>query len=175
MIVLYYQVFKAIRSRTQRSKLISIRNQAQNYTKYHKTPRQTCTVSKNENFLHKNYVPENMTYLTVFNPQTFDCPSSGIGSYADTSRITNLSFCTENHYANTVNDVMDQNEDKSDSPVASSNHSPSSSSRTVVDLPDLKEFNKSHPTLTIVNSECIVNSFESPLKSPDHCQELQGT
>ncbi|CAH8834116.1 unnamed protein product [Trichobilharzia szidati] len=175
MIVLYYQVFKAIRSRTKRSELISIRNQAQSYVKHHKGTNHRSIVETSDKLIHPSSAPETMTYLTVINPQAFDCQSSGIGSYADSSRITNLSFCTENHHTTTENDVNDVIQaDKVDSTIASSNASPSSSTKIGMDLPESEEINnnngntnKPQSTLIIVNSDCVANSCDLHTPSTD--------
>ncbi|VDP55317.1 unnamed protein product [Schistosoma curassoni] len=157
MIVLYYQVFKAIQLRTKRSKLISIRNQVQNYAKRCETMNQTSVISIKVKEVNICDSLENVTYLTAINPQVCDCQSSGIETYID----SNVSYCTESHNAYKANDINDQYlTDINGTSNLSSNCSPITYSETITNSVEPNETNKLQPTPISTNAECFQNSFE---------------
>ncbi|CAH8464208.1 unnamed protein product [Schistosoma guineensis] len=163
MIVLYYQVFKAIQLRTKRSKLISIRNQVQNYAKRCETMNQTSVISIKDKEVNICDSLENVTYLTAINPQVCDCQSSGIETYID----SNVSYCTENHNAYKANDINDQYlTDINGTSNLSSNCSPITYSETITNSVEPNETNKLQPTPISTNAECFQNSFEPQIPPP---------
>ncbi|CAH8456247.1 unnamed protein product [Schistosoma bovis] len=163
MIVLYYQVFKAIQLRTKRSKLISIRNQVQNYAKRCETMNQTSVISIKDKEVNICDSLENVTYLTAINPQVCDCQSSGIETYID----SNVSYCTENHNAYKPNDINDQYlTDINGTSNLSSNCSPITYSETITNSVEPNETNKLQPTPISTNAECFQNSFEPQIPPP---------
>ncbi|CAH8461992.1 unnamed protein product [Schistosoma rodhaini] len=167
MIVLYYQVFKAIKLRTKRSKLISIRNQVQNYAKRWETVNQTSVIPIKDKEVNIFSSLENITYLTAFNPQVCNCQSSGIGTYIDSSHITNVSYCTENHHSYKANDINDQYlTDINGTSNLSSNCSPNIYSETISNSVEPSETNKLQPTLILTDAECLKNYFESEIPLP---------
>ncbi|CAH8447020.1 unnamed protein product [Schistosoma turkestanicum] len=166
MIVLYYQVFKAIQSRTKRSKLISIRNQVKNYAKHYKTMNQTTVKPIEDKEVNICNSLEDMTYLTAINPQVCDCHSSGIDTYIDSSHITNVSYCTENHRTYKTNDMNDQYSADINGTSNLSNYCcPINYSETIPSSLESNETNQLQPTLILINSECIKNPYEPQIPS----------
>ncbi|KAK4473995.1 hypothetical protein MN116_003312 [Schistosoma mekongi] len=177
MIVLYYQVFKAIQLRTKRSKLISIRHQVQKCVKRHKTPNRTTVVQIDDKEVNACNSLEKMTYLTATDQQVCDCQSSGIGSYVDSKQVTNVSYCTENHHTYTVNGLNDQcSTEIFDASEISSNRSYNIYSKTLTLPHESKETNPLQPsTLTLINTEYVKHSCESHISPLNSTQAYTQT
>ncbi|KAH8851771.1 Dopamine D2-like receptor [Schistosoma japonicum] len=177
MIVLYYQVFKAIRLRTKRSKLISIRHQVQKCVKRHKTPNRTSVVQIDDKEVNACNSLEKMTYLTTTDQQVCDCQSSGIGSYVDSKHATNVSYCTENHHTYTVNGLHDQcSTEIFDASEISSNRSSNIYSKTLIIPHESKETNTlQSSTLTLINTEYAKHSCESHISPSNSLQAYTQT